>query len=254
MYLLIGDTGTENPLPIIKYQSAGARGAVITEPWFVDIDDDFVMEMALGRLPISTEDELDSIITKIIIFDQMENPKQSNRMALLTGPESTFKGQMQNYINNVSPDYIQADRLYLYDSQVTGDFDAGMYATDTLVKFINDGVFCINYIGHGGGYTWDNYVLPYEVFDRFKAGKPFIVNSLTCFTNTFSNSNALGEMFIRHPRGGVSVLSSTGYGWINSNHYIYEKLMQHMFEDHMSHGQAIHLALTDYFSPLLAEC
>jgi len=245
--LLIGDTGTENPLPIIKYQSSGAIGAIITENWLVDIDDDFVMEMALGRLPVSTEDELDSIITKIITFDQMENPKQNNRMVLLTGPQSIFKGQMQNYLNNISPDYIQADRLYLYDSQVTGDFDAGMYATDTLVKFINDGVFCINYIGHGGGYTWDNYVLPYEVFDRFKAGKPFIVNSLTCFTNTFSNSNALGEMFIRHPRGGVSVLSSTGYGWINSNHYIYEKLMQHMFEDHMSHGQAIQFALTDYF-------
>ncbi|RKY56629.1 MAG: hypothetical protein DRP93_00980, partial [Candidatus Neomarinimicrobiota bacterium] len=245
--LFIGDTGTKNPLPIIKYQSAGSRGAVITEPWFVDIDDDFVMEMALGRLPISTADELDSIITKIVAFDLMENPRQSNRMALLTGPESTFKGQMQNYINNVSPDYIQADRLYLYDSQVTGDFDAGIYATDTLVKFINDGIFCINYLGHGGGYTWDNYVLPYEAFDRFKAGKPFIVNSLTCFTNTFSNNNALGEMFIRHPRGGVSVLSSTGYGWINSNYYVFEKLMQHMFEDHMSHGQAIQVALTDYF-------
>lgn len=245
--LLIGDTGTENPLPIIKYQSAGAIGAIITEPWFVDIDDDFVMEMALGRLPISTEDELDSIITKIIAFDLMESPKQSNRMALLTGPESTFRGQMQNYLNNVSPDYIQADRLYLYDSQVTGDFDAGIYATDTLVQFVNDGIFCMNYLGHGGGYTWDNYVLPYEAFDRFKAGKPFIVNSLTCFTNTFSNNNALGEMFIRHPRGGVSILSSTGYGWINSNYYIYEKLMQHMFEDHMSHGRATQFALTDYF-------
>ena len=245
--LLIGDTGTENPLPIIKYQSTGSRGAIITEPWFVDIDDDFVMEMALGRLPISTEEELDSIITKIVAFDHMENPKQSNRMALLTGPESTFKGQMQNYLNNVSPDYIQADRLYLYDSHITGDFDAGIYATDTLVKFVNDGVFCMNYLGHGGGYTWDNYVLPYEAFDRFKPGNPFIVNSLTCFTNTFSNSNALGEMFIRHPRGGVSVLSSTGYGWINSNYYIYEKLMQHMFDDRMSHGQAIQFALTDYF-------
>jgi peptidase C25-like protein len=115
------------------------------------------------------------------------------------------------------------------------------------VKFINDGVFCINYLGHGGGYTWDNNVLPYGSFDVFVYGKPFIVNSLTCFTNTFSNSNALGEMFIRHPRGGVSVLSSTGYGWINSNYYIYEKLMQHMFEDKMSHGQATQVALADYF-------
>lgn len=245
--LLIGDTGTENPLPIIKYQSAGSRGAIISEPWFVDIDDDFVMEMALGRLPISTEDELDSIITKIIMFDLMENPQQSNRMALLVGPESTFKGQMQNYLNNVSPDHIQTDRLYLYDSHITGDFDAGIYATDTLIEFINDGIFCMNYLGHGGGYTWDNYVLPYEAFNDFTAGKPFIVNSLTCFTNTFSNNNALGEMFIRHPKGGVSVLSSTGYGWINSNYYIYEKLMQHMFEDNMPHGQAVQFALTDYF-------
>ncbi|MCF7832921.1 MAG: hypothetical protein K9N05_05030, partial [Candidatus Marinimicrobia bacterium] len=245
--LFIGDTGTKNPLPIIKYQSSGAIGAIITENWFVDIDDDFALEMALGRLPVSTTEELDSILVKIIAFDKMENPRQSNRMALLTGPESTFKTQMQNYINNVSPDHIQTDRLYLYDSHVTGDFDAGIYATDTLVEFIKDGVFCINYIGHGGGYTWDNNVLPYGAFERLGAGKPFIVNSLTCFTNTFSNSNALGEMFIRHPRGGVSVLSSTGYGWINSNYYIYEKLMQHMFNDKMSHGQATQAALMDYF-------
>ena len=245
--LFIGDTGTENPLPTIKYQSSGAIGAIIAENWFVDIDDDFVLEMALGRLPVSTEEELDSIIAKIEIFDQMPSPKQRNRMALISGPESTFKTQIQNYLNRISPDNIQTDRLYLYDSHVTGNFDAGIYATDTLVNFINDGVFCINYLGHGGGYTWDNYVLPYEAFERFKPGKPFIVNSLTCFTNTFSNDNALGEMFVRHPRGGVSVLSSTGYGWINSNYFIYEKLMQHMLDDEMSHGKALKFALTDYF-------
>ncbi|MCK4813010.1 MAG: hypothetical protein KAT14_03630, partial [Candidatus Marinimicrobia bacterium] len=216
--LFIGDVGTENSLPSIKYQSAGARGAILTESWFVDIDDDFVMEMALGRLPINKESELDSIIVKIKAFDLIEIPSQKiNRIALLAGPQPVFKDQMQDYINNISPDYIQADRLYLYDSHLTGDFDAGIHATDTLVEFINDGIFCLNYLGHGGGYTWDNYVLPYSAFDEFKSVNPFIVNSLTCFTNTFSNDNALGEMFIRHPRGGISVMSSTGYGWLNSN-------------------------------------
>ena len=211
--LLIGDTKTDNALPIIKYQSSGAIGAIIAENWYADIDDDFVLDMSLGRLPVSTVAVLDSIISKIKIYDNLPTPKQKNRVALLTGPESTFKTQMQNYINNTSPDQVQTDRLYLYDSHVTGDFDAGAYATDTLVSFIKNGVFCINYIGHGGGYTWDNYVLPYEAFERFDANKPFIVNSLTCFTNTFSNDNALGEMIVRHPRGGVSVLSSTGL-WV----------------------------------------
>ena len=245
--LLIGDTGTDNPLPIIKYQSTGAIGAVIADNWFADIDDDFVLEMALGRLPISLEQELDSIISKIRVFDSMLISKQKNRTALISGPESTFKTQIQNYINTVSPDQVQADRLYLYDSHITGDFDAGIYATDSLVSIINNGVFAINYIGHGGGYTWDNYVLPYEAFNRFKPERPFIVNSMTCYTNTFSNDNALGEMFIRHPRGGVSVLSSTGYGWVNSNYYIFEKLSEHMFQDGMSHGEALRFALTDYF-------
>ncbi|MFO7841728.1 MAG: C25 family cysteine peptidase [Fidelibacterota bacterium] len=246
--LFIGDTKTENPLPVIKYQSAGSRGAVLAEPWFVDIDDDFVMEMALGRLPVSTEDELDSIITKIKVFDKRETPPQhQNRTALLTGPEATFKVQMEDYINTVSPDHVQTDRLYLYDSHVTGDFDAGLYATDTLVNFINDGIYCINYLGHGGGYTWDNYVLPYSAFEEFSFVRPFIVNSFTCFTNSFSNDNAIGEMLIRHPRAGVSVLSSTGYGWLNSNYYVYKKVTQFMYEDQMSHGDAMRHALTDYF-------
>ncbi|MDD3965783.1 MAG: C25 family cysteine peptidase [Candidatus Neomarinimicrobiota bacterium] len=246
--LFIGDTGTKNSLPVIRYQSSGAIGAIIAENWFVDIDDDFMLEMSLGRLPVSTAEQLDSIIAKIKIFDRMEMPEQAmNRTALLTGPEPEFKRQMKDYINTVSPDYVQSDRLYLYDSHVTGDFDAGVYATDTLVKFINDGVYCINYLGHGGGYTWDNYVLPYSAFEEFNGQTPFIVNSLTCFTNTFSNNNAIGEMFIRHPRAGVSVLSSTGYGWINSNYYIYDKLMRYLYEENMSHGEAVRYALAHYF-------
>ena len=245
--LFIGDTGTENSLPIIKYQSSGAIGAVIAENWFVDIDDDFVIEMALGRIPVSTVDELDSVIAKIIVFDEMPVNKQRNRMALLAGPGNVFKTQIQNYLNGVSPDRVQTDRLYLYDSHVTGDFDEGAYSTDSLVNYIRDGVFCINYMGHGGGYTWDNHVLPYTSFEDFVTDKPFIVNSLTCYTNTFSNDNALGEMFVRHPKGAISVLSSTGYGWVNSNYFIYEKLMHHMFEDKMSHGKALRFALNDYF-------
>jgi len=246
--LFIGDTGTKNSLPVIRYQSSGAIGAILAENWFVDIDDDFMIEMALGRLPVSTEEELDSIITKIKMYDLLQTtPGSQNRVALLTGPEAAFKPQMRDYINTVSPDHVQTDRLYLYDSHVTGDFDAGVYATDTLVKFINDGVYCINYLGHGGGYTWDNYVLPYAEFEKFNGNAPFIVNSFACFTNTFSNNNALGEMFIRHPRAGVSVLSSTGYGWINSNYYVYDKLMRHLYEDKMAHGDAVRYALANYF-------
>jgi hypothetical protein len=245
--LLIGDTQTENSLPVMKYQSSGRVGAIIAENWYVDIDDDFMIEMALGRLPISTEEQLDSIIAKIKEYDEMNNPAQSNRIALLTGPEYMFKDQVQNYLNNVAPDYIQADRLYLYDATQTGDFDMGLYATDTLIDFIRDGVFNINYLGHGGGSTWDNAVLPYTAFEQFKPNKPFIVNSLTCYTNTFSNENALGEMFIRHPRGAVSILASTGFGWINSNYYLFENLMRHMHDDKMSHGRAVQYALADYF-------
>ncbi|MBW6458087.1 MAG: hypothetical protein K0B52_02875, partial [FCB group bacterium] len=247
--LFIGDTGTKNALPTIRYQSTGAIGAILTESWFVDINDNFVMDMALGRLPVSIEEELDSIITKIIAFDRMGEISDPaiNRAGHLTGPDPTFKIQMQNYINTVSPDHIQTDRLYLYHSNRTGDFDAGIYATDSLVGMINDGIFCLNYIGHGSGYTWDNYVLPYTAFNQFKPLTSYIVNSMTCFTNTFSNDNAIGEMFVRHPRGAVSVLSSTGYGWVNSNYYLFEKMMRRMFEDNMSHGQAFRFAMTDYF-------
>lgn len=245
--LLIGDTGTKNALPIIKYQSSGAIGAIIAENWFVDIDDDFVLEMALGRLPVSEVDELDSIIVKIKNYDLMKNPRQANRFAILTGPGSVFRSQAQTYLNTISPDNTQTDRVYLYDTDETGEFNAGINSTDSLLKFMNDGILAINYIGHGGGYTWDNHVFPYEAFDQLNPGNPFIVNSMTCFSNTFSNSNAIGEMFVRHPRGSVSVLASTGYGWINSNYYLFEKVMYHMNYDKMSHGEALQYSLVDYF-------
>ena len=245
--LFIGDTGTENAFPVIKYQSSGAIGAIIAENWFVDIDDDFVIEMALGRLPITEVDELDSIITKIKNYDNMLDPRHENRAGILTGPGSVFRSQAQSYVNTGSPDAAQIDRIYIYDPDETGEFNFGTSTTDTLVKYINDGLLSLNYIGHGGGYAWDNHVLPYETFDEFEPGKSFIINSMTCYSNTFSNDNSIGEMFVRHPRGGVSILASTGFGWINSNYYLFEKVMQHMIYDNMSHGQALQYALTEYF-------
>lgn len=245
--VLVGDTKTDNSVPVIYYQSTGAIGAIIAENWYADVDDDYVLDLALGRLPVSHEDELDSIIAKIKIFDNIHEQARNYREAVITGPGSVFRTQAHSYVNTIVPDYFQTDRLYLYDTHETGDFDADIHSTDTLVNFINDGLLTINYLGHGGGYTWDTHVLPYNDFDRFPANKPFIVNSLTCFSNTFSNNNAIGEQFIRHPRAAVSVLASTGYGWINSDYYFFEKLMGHMHEGKMSHGRAFRFAMADYF-------
>ncbi|MFA6619132.1 MAG: C25 family cysteine peptidase [Candidatus Neomarinimicrobiota bacterium] len=245
--ILVGDTRTENSVPVIYYQSTGAIGAIIAENWYADVDDDYVLDLALGRLPVSHEDELDSIIAKIKVFDNIQEQAKNYREAVITGPGSVFRTQAHSYINTIVPDYFPTDRLYLYDTHQTGHFDAGIHSTDTLVNFINDGLLTLNYIGHGGGYTWDTNVLPYNDFDRFPTNKPFIVNSLTCFSNTFSNNNAIGEQFIRHPRAAVSVLGSTGYGWINSDYYLFEKLMGRIHEDKMSHGQAFRFAMADYF-------
>ncbi len=245
--LLVGDVGTKNSVPVIYYQSVGDRGAVIAESWYADLDDDFMLDFSLGRLPISNTEELDSTIKKIKAYDNMVFPRQMNRVVTLTGTGSVFRSQAQDYINTISPDYLQNDRLYLYNSGVSGDFDQGVNSTDSLIEYMNDGILCLNYIGHGSGLTWDNHVLPYEAFDDFVSGKPYIINSMTCFSNTFSNNNAIGEQFIRHPRGGVSIFGSTGYGWINSNHFLLKQVMGNMLYKNMSHGKAMQFALANYF-------
>lgn len=249
--VLVGDAGY---FPTILYQSAGALGSVLADTWYTDVDDDYVMEMSLGRLPVKTTDNLDSMIAKIKIHDNDAGTGTwVNRIGVVTGPQSSFRTNAQDFINKVSPDHMQVDRLYLYDSNADGEFNAGAAATDSLLSMMNYGISSLNYLGHGGGYTWDNKILPYDSFDLIQTQNTFLVNSLTCFSNSFSNNTAIGEMFVKHPKGAVSVLGSTGYGWLYSNDYLFQNLSKYLYHNRQSHGDSYRYGMIDFFFSIFGK-
>ncbi|PIS28697.1 MAG: hypothetical protein COT43_05865, partial [Candidatus Marinimicrobia bacterium CG08_land_8_20_14_0_20_45_22] len=114
--LLIGDTEGKNSdmLPCFFFQSY-KYGASASDYWFSLIDgDDEVPDIALGRWPCSTENELKTLIQKRIDYEtDSKVDSWKNDILLIAGLEAVFKNQSENMINRQIRKEFGIERIYI---------------------------------------------------------------------------------------------------------------------------------------------
>lgn len=130
----------ENLVPVML--SVTPNGLFPSDNLFADVDSDYVPEMAIGRLPVLTSQELQNILNKIISFESTTN----NRVILLSDNADgggDFPGD-SDYIANFIPPQNQVVKVYLYNPN---DINT---VRQTLLNEMNNGAFLMNYLGHAG--------------------------------------------------------------------------------------------------------
>ena len=127
-----------------------------------------------------------------------------------------FRAQNSRILQNQLPEYASSFRLnVIRDTTLTPDPNFGS-STD-LIEYFDDGVFLINFLGHGGGGIWaDVGLLNLSDIDRLnnKGKYPFVM-SMTCFTGRFEVPGAFGlaqKLVVSPDKGAIGVLASSGLG------------------------------------------
>jgi hypothetical protein len=222
--LLVGDgyincraeANQGNLIPVVLYQTS-KYGASASDHWYTLLDgEDAIPEIAIGRLPVRNQKELKHVVDKILQYERSPPGPWNNRYLLIGagGSDDVFRQQSETMIHQIFHPSIHPERLYL-----TGDIsDPYVGGTEDLMRHLREGVFHVNFRGHGGGAIWSDAGL-LDLDDvaliENKNKLPFIT-SMTCFTGDFTSSRmALGEaLMLEKDVGCAAFWGSTGLGWL----------------------------------------
>jgi hypothetical protein len=177
-----------------------------SDDWFADLNNDGLPEMAIGRLPVRTVEELDILVSKIAGYRQA-NPIQE--VVLVADINGMFDFEtVSEEIRELLPSSIVVRKIF------RGDFGTDGEAKNTLISAINQGPLFVNYFGHGSVEVWNGGILSSGDAEALTNGwrLPFFV-IMTCFNGMFHDvyTESLAEALLKAEGGGaIAVWASSG--------------------------------------------
>jgi uncharacterized repeat protein (TIGR01451 family) len=205
----------ENVVPTMLVRTP--NGLYPSDTWLADVDvRGAAPEMAIGRLPVSSEEQLDAIVAKIQKREaELTEPWQTRLLVVADNPDGggDFPADSE-VIAALASASMDVERLYL----------PALGASETrrqLLEGINEGVGTVSYVGHAGldvlaseGLLWSQ-----DIDTLTNAERPIVLTAMTCMANHFAHAGypSLGELLVRHATGGA--VASFGPTGLSENHY-----------------------------------
>ncbi|MEW6685511.1 MAG: C25 family cysteine peptidase [Candidatus Edwardsbacteria bacterium] len=212
-------------------------GLVSSDNYFACLSGtDIYPDVFVGRLPISSQSEFQSIFQKIQEYeDRSELSEWKRRVLFIAGldaaPPMVNSHSASDYLAKQIPNFCDAVKVY---NRHQGRQD--------LINAFDEGAIIAGYYGHGGGDTWSHssFFVTDDIprLDNFKR-LPFI-GSFTCLSGYVEepNSHSMGEIFVLIPgRGAIGFFGSTATSESGSADTtstdcpFYPSMMKAFFED-----------------------
>ena len=225
-----------------------------TDDYFVDFGGSLVFSpvyMSLGRLPVRTQQDASTVVSKIEQYEQNPNYGSWRNLVTFVGDDhesnkidsttTDFMYDSEGLANNLSctPPDLDRSKIYLgaYPTVVSTQGIRKPDAAADLVNQINQGTLVMNFIGHGAPNVW-SYT---HVFDN-AITIPELTNltKLTLFVtatcdfgrddNPLPSSQSGAELLLLSPQGGaIGVLSSTRVTYEGDNSTLNSWFFQRLF-------------------------
>ncbi|MBW2456803.1 MAG: hypothetical protein JRI68_19960, partial [Deltaproteobacteria bacterium] len=166
---------------------------------YADMDGDNLPDLAVGRIAVATEAEVDLVRQKVEAFDSVYEVGPWNRRVNVFASTAGFGGMVDQMIEG----------LFVY---VPEQF------SDKVYERINEGALWVAYVGHGNvdsfaTLEWSGSHYPIldtgELHLLAVAHRQPILCLVACLTGAFDNGESLSERILKAPAGPSAILSST---------------------------------------------
>lgn len=224
---------------------------LMTEDYFVCVSgDDDLVDLALGRLCIRSNDEGTTMLTKIRRYETASSLDSWRTQLLLSADDAPTKtlatsdgtlhtAQSEALANFVLPNTVRLHKTYLADFP-TENTQGGRRrpgATQDLVAAVNEGALILNWIGHGNPTVWaderfldrDLNIPQFTNLDRL-----FFLVAATCDFARFDNLTVQcgAEDMVSSPRGGaIGTFAATRTVYAIDNASISQELFRQIFRN-----------------------
>ncbi len=183
-----------------------------SDEMLVDPDGDGLGEMAIGRLPVRTQEDLAALLAKILATDPLKPAGANNRGALTVADADLgydFPGGNRN-IRGSLPAEMSVSAINRADGEAAA-------VRQQIVDRINAGPLMVNFFGHGSTGVWTSGGI-FRMSDAYgltNGQRPSLMVMLTCLNGAFAEQNeTITEALLKAPNGGAFAawsLSSMNY-------------------------------------------
>lgn len=189
------------------------------------VGSDPMPDMLVGRLPVNSAAEADSVVGKIINYEtQAKTLPYRQRMAFVADnvPDPKNAGDFvqfsEDLIRDVLPGTYVADRVYANNYGCSPGIGPCPQVNTAITSTLNQtGALFVNYIGHAGVNRWgdESFLVNADVATLNNLDRLPIILSMTCLDGywIYPGTSGLMETMLRAANGGsVASFSPTGLG------------------------------------------
>lgn len=242
----IKETTDKNFVPTYQtVESLDEIASYVSDDYYARVSgNDKKADLAIGRLPVQSENDAESVIDKIIEYEtNLEKGTWRSTITLVAddGPQAPGKDdgdlhtrQSENLSFKKIPRYFDQNKIYLaaFPTVYTGLGRRKPDVNKAIINAINNGTLVMNWIGHGNPNTWAHeYVFEKaSTIPQLKNKNYFFLTAATCDFGKFDDPNEQSstEIMINMPNSGTigtftaaRVVYATANAEINDTFYTY---------------------------------
>jgi len=190
---------SENLVPTMVVRTPD--GLFTSDNILADVNGDHVPEMAIGRLPVLSAEELHNVTAKIIAYER----NVGNRLLMLADNADdggNFPADSDALGARIMAKY-QVKKIYLSEYPVAD-------VRQMLFSEISKGTSLINYLGHASSdiLAAETLLGLSDVASLSNSASPFVLNAMTCMVGqyAFPGADSLSETLLLKKDGGATAV------------------------------------------------
>ncbi|QDU26508.1 Lys-gingipain precursor [Anatilimnocola aggregata] len=203
----------------------GSEPEIATDNWYADLDDDELPDVAIGRIPADTPQQLSAVIAKILAYEKsVDHGLWRQRINFVAGVGG-FGGVVDSMIESTTRKFLTDGIPASYTTNMTYGSWRSPFCPDprrfheVSLQQHNDGCLFWVYIGHGQNTALDRVAVPgarFHILDvndgpKLKCeNRAPIAIMLACYTAAFDGEqDCLAETMLHSPGGPVAIYGGT---------------------------------------------
>jgi peptidase C25-like protein/interleukin-like EMT inducer protein/CARDB protein len=229
-------------------------GASVSDTWFVtwDTTGAYIPQMNIGRLPVTTIEELEWYFVKHKNYVSQEYDDWNKRYIFFSSGNENSQSELdlmresnQFVIDNYTiPSPIGGISDHFYKT-ILPPTNFGPYSQEYFQNVIDNGAVFISYLGHSGTQTWDNSITNPAQLKNNKNRYP-IVSDFGCSTGRFAESDVVSfsQLFtIGNDGQALAYIGNASLGFVSTSllmpKLFYKKILQeNIFTVSKAHKEA----------------
>jgi hypothetical protein len=238
-------TGVVNRVPPLMVMTTYLQTA--SDPVYAAVNgDDLLPDLAIGRLPAATVEELRTMVAKIIDWEATGKSFQGRAVIVADNPDRAgdFVADAEALATSILSGR-QVEKIYLNELGVAA-------ARNAIEQAFDEGSSLLNYIGHGGIHLWaDENILNIDDVGLLspQSQQPLLL-TMNCLNGYFHFPyfNSLAEALMKaEGKGAIAAISPSGLSVNEAARVFHEALLEELVAgDHLRLGDAMLAAQSAY--------